>query len=405
LPTTQNDFQSKKKMSLNYQEVREQVRKLGENAPARRSQLESVMKLARATLTSYAGEIELLRQKVGLVVSKYDPGLRCALPVDEALDASFPAPQLPTQASILAADGSQINLDRHAEVAYCLINVGAIQMSLGAHEQPRITVTSQLFYDEDLNAITENSLALKRDLHERQILAKLANGAQAPVFTFTDGPMELWGGKETDGAAATEYQESLEEYLECLTELRQLGVVTGGYVDKPAASPVMRLLEVAITPETGLGEIRQQRPLRGATDFAIYQGLLAPGERSAVFAIQSQSARSYRGDLALHFFYLNVGRADKPWLARVEAPAWVARTPELLNGLHAVLVDQCRILGTRPYPYLLHRAHETALVTLQDRDQVTQMIALELRRQGIPIQGSSYKQANKDLPGRTRYQP
>jgi len=68
-------------------------------------------------------------------------------------------------------------------------------------------------------------------------------------------------------------------------------------------------------------------------------------------------------------------------------------------------VDQCRILGTRPYPYLLHRAHETALVTFQDRDQVTQMIALELHRQGIPIQGVSYKQANKDLPGRTRYQP
>ena len=154
-------------MSLNYQEVREQVKKLGENAQARRSQLESVMKLARATLTSYTGEIESLRQKVGLVVSKYDTGLRCALPVDEALDASFPAPQLPTQASILAADGSQINLDRHAEVAYCLINVGAIQMSLGAPEQPSISVTSQLIYDEDLYAITENSLALKRDLHER----------------------------------------------------------------------------------------------------------------------------------------------------------------------------------------------------------------------------------------------
>ena len=392
-------------MSLNYQEVREQVKKLGQSAQARRSELESAMKLARAALESLAGEIEHLRQKVDLVVRQHDPTLRCALPVAEALDASFPAPPLPAQASILAADGSQINLDRHAEVAYCLINVGAIQMSIGSTEQPRISVTSQLFYDEELYEITDNSLALKRDLHERQILARLANGAQAPVFTFTDGPMELWGGKETDGAAATEYQESLAEYLRCLSELRQLGVATGGYVDKPAANPVIRLLEIAITPESQLGEIKKLHPLRGATDFAIYQGTLAPGERSAVFAIQSKSARSYPGDLGLHFFYLNVGRPGKPWLARVEVPAWVARSPTLLNGLHAVLVDQCRILGTRPYPYLLHRAHETALVTFQDRDQVTQMIALELRRQGIPIQGVSYKQANKDLPGRTRYQP
>jgi hypothetical protein len=391
-------------MSLNFQEVREQIQKLGENAQARRSQLESILELARASLESLAGEIEFLRQKVGLVVRNYDPSIRCALPVTEALDASYPAPEPPPQASILAADGSQINLDRHAEVAYCLINVGAIQMATGSTEQAKISVTSKLFYDEELYTITDNSLALKRDLHERQILARMADGAQAPVFTFTDGPMELWGGKETDGAAATEYQESLEEYMSSLSELCRLGVATAGYVDKPAASPVVRLLEIALTPEDKLSGIKQHHPLRGATDFVIYQRLLAPGERTAVFAIQSQSARSYKGDLALHFFYLNVGRKGKPWLARVEIPAWVANKPTLLNGLHSVLVDQCRILGTRPYPYLLHRAHETALVTFQDRDQVTQMIALELRRQGVPIPGESYKQANKDLPGRTRYQ-
>ncbi len=70
-----------------------------------------------------------------------------------------------------------------------------------------------------------------------------------------------------------------------------------------------------------------------------------------------------------------------------------------------MLVDQCRILGTRPYPYLLHRAHETAVVSLEERDQVTQMIVMELQRQGVPLAGQSQKQALKQSAGRTRFQP
>jgi hypothetical protein len=122
-----------------------------------------------------------------------------------------------------------------------------------------------------------------------------------------------------------------------------------------------------------------------------------------VFAMQSQSARRYRDELALHFFYLNVGRPRRPWMARVEFPAWVAADTRKLDDLHAVLVDQCSWMGNRPFPYLLQRAHETAVVTFEEREQVTQMIALELRRQQVEVGEMSQKQAIKNLPGRTRY--
>jgi hypothetical protein len=122
-----------------------------------------------------------------------------------------------------------------------------------------------------------------------------------------------------------------------------------------------------------------------------------------VFALQSQSARSYTQALALHFFYLNAGRPGKPWLARVEIPAWVVDDPEMLDRLHAVLISQCRTMGSRPYPYLLHRAHETAVVSLQEKEQVTQMIALELRRRGVQVGEMSQKQAAKQFQSRTRY--
>jgi hypothetical protein len=59
-------------------------------------------------------------------------------------------------------------------------------------------------------------------------------------------------------------------------------------------------------------------------------------------------------------------------------------------------------MGSRPYPYLLHRAHETAVVTQEEKAQVTQMIALELRRRGVEVGEQSYKQSAKGLGKRTR---
>ncbi len=62
------------------------------------------------------------------------------------------------------------------------------------------------------------------------------------------------------------------------------------------------------------------------------------------------------------------------------------------------------MIGARAYPYLLHRAHETALVSLEDKAQVTQMIVNELHKRGLEVAGESAKQYNKDVSGkRTRY--
>jgi hypothetical protein len=308
-------------------------------------------------------------------------------------------------------------------------------MRCGSADAPKPAVISKLLYDEDLytrsGTITEARLALLRDLNERKILADLAENAEPPVVSFTDGQMELWGAR--DGSTeATEFQKSLNEYLAALERLSRLGVVTAGYVDKPGANLVVRLLEVATLSQAELADIRDHQPLRGVSDLALFRGLLRAGERSAVFALQSQSAAaSYRGQLALHFFYLNVGQPGRPrsgydqelnmvsrprsgydreinmdsgqQLARVEIPAWVAGNPEMLELLHSVLVDQCRTIGARAYPYLLHRAHETAVVTLPEKDQVSQLIAVELLRRGVEVEDLSQKQALKDLGGRTRH--
>jgi hypothetical protein len=359
-------------------------------------------------LESHAHELDALRQRVQTVTRLHDPNLRCALPAlenPERLNAHSPLPLLPAQATVLAADGSQITPDRHAVVNYGLINVGAVQLRVGLPDPPVVSVQSQLMYDDELytlgGTITEERLNLMRDLAERRQLADLAAYAAAPVITFTDGPMELWGAK--DSADSGEFERSLELYHALLSSLHDLGAAIAGYVDKPYANLIVRLLEVASLPESQLSEVKHSHPLLGVLDLELFRPLLAPGERSAVFALQSRSALRYRDDLALHFFYLNVGRDGHPWLARVEIPAWVARDHQMLDDLHAVLVQQCRILGSRPYPYLLHRAHEAAVVTLEEKDQITQMIALELRRRGVEVGEISHKQSAKIAGGKTRY--
>jgi hypothetical protein len=396
-------------MSLDYQQVRQQARQLAELAQRRQGSVLENRQRASEHLAEFANEQQALRDKVRRVASHYDPSLRCAMPPDpqlvpaEALNAAHPLPALPEQATILAADGSQIPVDRHAEVLYCLVNVGAIQLCLGKVDTPRPVVRSRLLYDDDIfinnRLLSDGALALMRDQAERTILAELAQTADPPVITFTDGPVELWGVHEREFPDASTY---LDSYLDALRRLAKLDATVAGYVEKPTANLVVRLLEVALTPDSELKGIKEYFPLRRATDLDLFSNLLAPGARSAVFEFQSMQARQYRDALALHFFYLNVGREKHPWLARVEIPAWVAADARKLDNLHAVLVDQCRRMG-QPYPYLLHRAHETALVSLDEREQVTQMIALELRNRQVEVGERSYKQSGKELPGRSRY--
>ncbi len=394
-------------MSLDFQQVHEQVRKLGDNAIIREQRLKSLRQKAQDLLKEHAQDLDGLCDRIELVVKNYDSTLRCALPVSENLDAYFPLPPLPGKATILAADGSQINPDRHEPVEYCLINFGAIRMHYGEPDTPQPIIESKLLYGDQLytttGTLTEAALALTRDLNERTLLAQIAINTPAPVITFTDGQMELYGARIGEEQTLAEFRKSLEAYIKVLSDLNTHQVITAGYIDKPGADLVVRLLEIADASESDLADIHRIRQLRGVRDVDLFYTLLQPGDRSSVFALQSKSTAYYKNELALHFFYLNVGREGHPWLSRVEVPAWVAGNREMLDNLHAVLVHQCRMMGSRPYPYLLHRAHEAAVVSFQEKEQVTQMIALELRKRGVIVGEQSYKQAAKDSAARTRY--
>lgn len=393
-------------MPINYQEVYETIQKIGAGAKERRKKKEEAQAQARQLLDTYASELDLLRSKVDSAKA-VDQNIRCALPINESLASSYPPPASVIQATLIAADGSQINPDRHAAIQFSLVNVGAITMRLNSGEAPKIDTESELLFGDDLlpNGIplSDGMVALKRDVAERTKLDELSKGIKGQVVTFTDGPIELWGAKGEDTQSYFDY---VEKYKGVLSRLQSRGVITAGYVDKPSADLVVRLLEIMMADSEQLQKLREFHPLRGVGDRWLYgeqkNPLLPPGHRSAMFQIQSSSEKSYKGVLSLHFFYLNVGTEGHPWPVRVEVPRWVVDDKEKLNLLHGVLVEQCRMMGSRPYPYLLHRAHETAVVKNEEKQQIEQMLTMELRKNHEDVDDGSYKQSAKDLQGRTK---
>lgn len=393
-------------MPIDYQQIYTRIKEIGASARERRKTLDKRRDDARKLLTAYDSELDLLRSKVD-TAKLADANIRCALPINEPLASSHPAPAPVTDVTLIAADGSQINPDRHAALQFCVVNVGAIQMRMNSGEASGIFTDTELLYGDELlpngYPMSEGLVALRRDLKERAMLDELSKDMTGSVVTFTDGPVELWGAKGED---VSSYDAVVEKYLGVLSRLQGRGVITAGYVDKPSADLVMRLLEIASADNEQIKKLREFHPLRGVSDRWLYgerdNPLLPPGHRSAVFGIQSNSEKKYTGVLALHFFYLNVGTEGHPWPVRVEIPKWVADDKPKLDLLHGVLVEQCRMMGSKPYPYLLHRAHETAVVKNEEKQQIENMLAMELRKQDEEMDQGSHKSSAKGLKGRTR---
>jgi acylphosphatase len=393
-------------MPINFQQVYARIREIAAGADENKRTLEERRALARNFLVAYANELDFLKQKVQAAVA-VDSNLRCAVPLNEPLTSTFPPPPPVADVTVIAADGSQVNPDRHSSIQFSIINVGVIIMKLHSGQAPEICVETEMLYGDDLisngNPISDGMVAMRRDISERMKLDEISKGIKGPVVNLTDGTIELWGAKGDDPQA---YADFVEKYLRVLTRLHARGVVTAGYVEKPSADLVARLLEIATADQEQIARLREYQPLRGVSDRWLYgereNPLLPPGHRSAVFTLQSGSVKKYKGPLSLHFFYLNVGTLGHPWPVRVEVPQWVAENRQKLEMLHAVLIEQCNMMGAKPYPYLLHRAHETAVVRREEKDQVEQLLAMELRRVRAEVGDRSYKDSAKALPGRSK---
>ena len=388
-------------MAVSFQQVMQKILAITSGAKEDQERLSSRRLRARDLWEKHADNHDVLIRKVEKA-SVNDPIFRCALPNVEPLNHFTLLPPLSSQLTLIAADGSQINPDRHSAIFFSLINIGLIVMKPGTGDAPLTYTFSDLKYGEEMlvesTVISEDMISLQRDLAEREKLLEISTEFDVPLVALTDGPLEVWGLKQ---GFSENYRRTMGTHIKVLEEMHVKGLILAGVVDKPGANLVVRLLEIAEAQQEDLKNIRRFSPLRGVNDRWLFRSL-PPEARSAVFGLQSNAKTHYKGLLALHFFYLNTSKDDHANIVRVEIPAWVASDRKKVDMLHASLIDQCRIMGFKPYPYILHRAHEVALVSYEEKRYVEQLLAHEFLNAGIEVEENSYKKSAKDLPGRER---
>jgi hypothetical protein len=387
-------------MPANPEQIHAALKAISRGIPEQSRKDKSAQAEALRQLRTLAPQPQRLAAAVEEAVGTSDASLRCALPFRENIAVGYSITAADEHPTILAIDGSQALPDRHEEVLFGLINIGAVTMQAGSGEAPRVDVDTRVIFGNDLYPqdgplLSDGEIALLRDAAERASLLRHASQASRIDIALTDGPLELWGAKEVPDPRA--FERALSEYLDVLRELQRLECIVAGYVDKPAADLVVRLLEVAAAAPDALKRLKNYHPLRGTSDTWLFGQILRAGERSAVFALQSVSRNRYIEGLSLHFFYLNVGAPRHPTVARVEIPNWVAQSKASVDSLHQALLQQTNMLGAKPYPYILHRAHETARISRDEQEQIKLRILLELRNNGAEPGETSGKASAKHV--------
>ncbi len=392
-------------MPVDYLQIHKQITGLGQKIKQREAVLMERRQQALNLLKAYDLKTQLICERIQQE-QKVNSSLRCAMPVEERLMQVYDTPLTAPGHVILAADGSQINPNFHDPVAYSVVNSGAFRMVSGLpQESPSEKIKSVLLLhgvseDENNNddgpSLSEEIITLQRDLNERKFLVELSSHETYPVVALTDGPLELF----RDPKANPQLSKLFEEYLLALENLSALNTVTAGYVDRPRSDLVIRMLKLMPPIEDQSEQApKNSNQIEHVTDLDLFRMILQPGQRSVLFSIQPISGSKFKDQLALHFFYINVGFPGAPSLARVEIPNWVVKDNSLLSLLHFSLMEQCRLLGSHPFPYALHRAHEIAVVRFEEKDEITRMIIKEYYQQGHEVPGSSNKQIHKDHSG------
>ncbi|MBP6472294.1 MAG: DNA double-strand break repair nuclease NurA [Chloroflexi bacterium] len=369
---------------------------------------------ALAALETYRTNWTAVSNALTLARKRGDDKLyRSARPFDEnePLDTAVDAPAPPAQATIIATDGSQIMPDRHAAYLYYLINVGGIVYHHGENRPPETFTVPQLVYppdDNDLDTfnISSGAVSIERDVKEIETLAQQTFHHRHDsdlTLAVLDQRLLYWPiGSEgvAENAAVTEWGNHM-------TGIRQTGALLCGYIDRPGSIGVTTLLKsvtAVADPKFNWRLLGTQKATQGLTDRDLFGALLAPGQRSKVFVYVSPPNNTFAEQDPANevcFFYVNPASSGQQ-IARVDIPRWVAEDEAAVTAVHALIIDQCRLLGD--YPYVLARADETAVVGRQDASELNFMIDVIMERHGLHA-AITAKQGSKDIArgGRTRF--
>jgi hypothetical protein len=395
-------------MSLDLTKVASQVLGMVARLKADLNERQERLQYALDTLHRQANDIDNLKKKIASSKTTW-----LVADIVDGLDQRYKAPPLPAEFTVVATDGSHIEVDRHRSARCYLINIGSVVLHYGTHADASLDSFPSLYAgDENLviapdgakgreQPIEGTLLGIKRSVDECQRLAELA--AELPSdssnLALLDGSLILWG-LEAYPEFVTETLLK-KDFLGCLNKLKKLNkdkrLALASYISQPRATDVVNTLRVAICPQDPLDtdrhcpecEKKDCDAAAGVQDRELFSSLLGQGERSALFISQSSVVRKYYGEHWVYFFYLKLD--DE--VARVEIPQWVARDEKLLNLTHSLVLDQCQ--RGQGYPVALSEAHEQAVVTMADRENFWTLVESSLVEERLPTPTSGKSRSKR----------
>ncbi len=402
-------------MSLDLTKIAAQVEGMAAHLKAGIEQRQQHLQQALDIISDKAIDLDGLKKKIALSKTTW-----LVADLVEGLNQHYKPPSAPAEFTVLATDGSHIDIDRHRSTRCYLINIGGVMLSYGTSPGAVLDSYPRLYSEDEELIISPPGgsgreqpvegvlLGIKRGVEECRHLASMAGELPAGVsaLALLDGSLILWG------LASKDYPEFVVEtllgkgFLRHLEDMRSLNkdktLAFASYISFPRSTDVVNTLRVAICPYDNpdcdrycdnipSGE-RKCDAVAGIRDRDLFINILSDGERSSLFISQSSIVEKYYGDHRVYFFYIRVD--DE--IARIEIPRWVAMDENRLGLVHSLVLDQCH--RGQGYPVALSEAHEQAVLTAADRDNFQHLVELSLAEEHLPITSSA-----KSLSKRTRW--
>ncbi len=399
-------------MSLDLTKIALQVEGMAAQLKAGIEQRQQHLKQALNILGNEAIDLDRLKKKISLSKTTW-----LVAELVDGLDHHYKPPPLPAEFTVMATDGSHIDVDRHRSTRCYLINIGSVMFSYGANPSAVLDSFPNLYSDDEElilspprgsgreQPIEGALLGIKRSVEECRHLASMATELPAGVsaLALIDGSLILWG------LASKDYPEFVTQalldkgFLHYLEEIRGLNkdrrLALASYISFPRSTDVVNALRVAICPHEvpdcdrycnniSSGE-RECDSVAGIRDRELFFNLLSDGERSALFISQSSIVQKHYGAHRVYFFYLRVD--DE--IARVEIPEWVALDENRLGLVHSLVLDQCR--RGQGYPVALSEAHEQAVLTSADRENFQQLVEILLAEKDLSVTASAKSRSKR----------
>ena len=327
----------------------------------------------------------------------------------EAINRQFPFCSEPNRYALIAADGSQITPDRHRPFIFGYVQAGCAGVVYGERPHPltdelrrlrrsQLIAENELFDERTGELKPPAEIANRRDLLEIELLAEaccMARDAGLQPVLVADGslvPFALLASR----VPPQEFERLLRPIKAALDVMRDCDAWVCGYIDRPNSNALVRACALAgLSPEALTERALREREalLIEIFDRHALERTLEPAHRTALFDPNWEiNAPHHLGEHAMRACYVNFGDAAHPIIARIEAPVWCADPPRV-GALCAILHRHAQLGGG--YPLVLKAAHEEAVLSKDDQQEIEQAIEGALMSRGFLPQ-ASFKQEAKD---------